>query len=345
MNAMISIFKEPEGLYWHGAALTYALAAYALGLAGLFHPSALVNAVATVFLAHGMVIAAYLIHECAHNTVFAATRHNALLGRVLNWLTGSAYNSFEDIRYKHFRHHVDNDDVAWFDYGEFFLRHPRILRLVRALEWLYIPAHELLMHGYMIAAPFLIPQRHDQRRRLVLVTTVRAMLYLAMAWVSPKAACLYAVACLLMLTVLRFMDSLQHDYDYNITLYGDAPAPRRGDRAWEQEHTFSNPLALAPVFPNWLVLNFGFHNAHHAHPATPWYRLPALHRELFGAGAERVVPLRAQLRIFHHHRLARILGSGGALDGAPKPQGQEYLRAAQAGAVYGGNAASFLTSY
>jgi omega-6 fatty acid desaturase (delta-12 desaturase) len=34
--------------------------------------------------------------------------------------------------------------------------------------------------------------------------------------------------------------------------------------------------------PNWLVLNFGYHNAHHAKPTAPWYRLPALHRELFG---------------------------------------------------------------
>lgn len=345
MKAMHTLFKEPAGLSWHGAALAYALAAYGLGIAGLFHSAWPVNLVATLLLAHGMVIAAYLIHECAHNTIFAATSHNALLGRALNWITGSAYNTFEDIRFKHVRHHVDNDDVAWFDYGEFFLRHPRLLRVVRALEWAYIPAHELIMHAYMVAAPFLIPQRYDQRRRVTVVATVRAALFLAMAWVSPRAALLYAVAYLIMLTVLRFMDSVQHDYDYSITLYGGAPAPRRGDLAWEQEHTFSNPLSLAPLFPNWLVLNFGFHNAHHAHPATPWYRLPALHRELFGTDPERVVPLRAQLAAFHRHRLARILGSGGELDDAPKPRGRDYLLAARAGRVYGGNAASFLTSF
>lgn len=345
MKAMVALFKEPQGLFWHGAALLYALAAYGLGLAGLFHASWSVNTGAMLFLAHGMVIAAYLIHECAHNTIFAGTAHNALLGRALNWITGSAYNTFEDIRYKHFRHHVDNDDVACFDYVEFFLRHPRLLQLVRALEWAYVPAHELIMHGYMVAAPFLVPQRHGQRRRVIGVATVRAALFLAMAWVSPRAALLYALAYLFMLTVLRFMDSVQHDYDYSLTLYGGDPAPRRGDLAWEQEHTFSNPLSLAPVFPNWLVLNFGFHNAHHARPATPWYRLPTLHRELFGDAAEHVVPLRAQLAAFHRHRLARILGHGGELDAEPKPRGRDYLQAARAGRVYGGNAASFLTSF
>ena len=55
------------------------------------------NLVSTILLAHGLLIC------------------------------GASYSTFEDIRYKHFRHHVDNDDVVWFDYEKFFLSHPRIL--------------------------------------------------------------------------------------------------------------------------------------------------------------------------------------------------------------------------
>jgi fatty acid desaturase len=98
-----------------------------------------------VLLAHGMVIAAYMIHECGHNTVFRANDHNARLGRFLNWITGSCYGTFEDIRYKHFRHHMDNDDAVWWEYGPFFERNPMVYRATKFLEWLYVPAHELIM--------------------------------------------------------------------------------------------------------------------------------------------------------------------------------------------------------
>jgi fatty acid desaturase len=71
-----------------------------------------VNAAATLLLAHAMVIAAYLIHECGHNLVFKRSRHNAALGRAMSWLCGASYGTYEDMRYKHFRHHVDNDETT-----------------------------------------------------------------------------------------------------------------------------------------------------------------------------------------------------------------------------------------
>ena len=47
------------------------------------------------------------------------------------------------------------------------------------------------------------------------------------------------------------------------------PPSRFGGRATEQEHTFSNPLSFKYELPNWLVLNFGWHNAHHLRPTVP----------------------------------------------------------------------------
>jgi fatty acid desaturase len=341
LSKFYATLHEPEGLRYHGAALLYACLAYGFGLAGLFSPNWLVNAASVLLLGHGMTIAAYLIHECGHNLIFRSIRHNAWLGRALIWLCGASYGTYEDIRYKHFRHHVDVDDVVWFDYERFFREHPLVLRVTRVLEWFYIPAHDLIMHFIMVFTSFIIPQRRNQRRRNVIVILIRGSLFFALCWFYPKVAVLYAIAYMLMMTILRFMDSIQHDYSYNLTLFDFGKPPRKGNYAWEQEHTFSNPQSFRYEIPNWLTLNFGYHNAHHADMKVPWYRLPAKHRELFGENPERVVPLSAQLKIFHKQRVRRIVGNH---DG-DEPFGHDFLIAARKADVYGGNAASFLTSF
>jgi acyl-lipid omega-6 desaturase (Delta-12 desaturase) len=342
MPAEMALFKEPRGLLMHGGAVLYAVAGYAAGFAGLFDDSWLVNAAATLLLAHAMVIAAYLIHECAHNLVFRRSRHNAALGRALSWLCGASYGTYEDMRYKHFRHHADNDDVVWFEYDRFFERHPLVLRLVRGLEWLYIPAHDLLMHFVMVFTSFIIPQRRAQRRRNVLVILFRGGIFAALLVFATKAAILYAVAYMFMMHVLRFMDMLQHDYPYNPTLFAYVRPPHKGDRDWEQQHTFSNPVSLAHPKLNWLTLNFGYHNAHHADMNLPWYRLPDLHRELTGDDPARVIPFRSQVALYHRNRLSRVHNP----QPADYPKGEAYLRLARAGTgPIGGNAASFLTSF
>lgn len=342
MPAVVALFKEPEGLLMNGGALFYAVTGYVAGFAGLFAGSWLVNAAATLLLAHAMTVAAYLIHECGHNLVFQRSRHNEALGRVLSWLCGAAYGTYEDMRYKHFRHHVDNDDVVWFESEKFFDSHPLILRLVRGLEWFYIPAHDLLMHVVMMFTSFVIPERRNQRRRNVAVIVIRGGIFIALLLLVPKVAILYAAAYLLMMHVLRFMDMLQHDYPANPTLFEYARPPHKGDAEWEQAHTFSNPLSLRLPKLNWLTLNFGYHNAHHADMNVPWYRLPELHRELTGNDPARVIPFRSQLRLYHRNRVLRVCNP----QPADYPKGDDYLRLARAGeGAIGGNAASFLTSF
>jgi fatty acid desaturase len=61
---------------------------------------------------------------------------------------------------------------------------------------------------------------------------------------------------------------------------------------------------------NLLTLNFGYHNAHHHRPSLPWYRLPALHRSLFGAATPAVMPLRELLRTWHRNRVRRVCAEG-----------------------------------
>jgi len=337
-----SILKERAGLPYNGLAVSYAIAAYFLGFYGLFQPDWLINAAATLLLAHAMIIAAYLIHECGHQLVFKRGKHNAMLGRAMSWLCGAAYGTYEDMRYKHFRHHVDNDDVVWFDYEEFFARHPIVLKVTQVLEWLYIPAHDLIMHFIMAFTAFIIPQRREQRFRNVLVILVRGSAFVALLVWFPKVALLYVVAYLLMMHVLRFMDALQHDYPYHVTLFEYAQAPHKGDAEWEQAHTFSVPVSLRYPRLNWLTLNFGYHNAHHHDMHVPWYRLPELHQRLTGNDPSRVIPFSSQLKIYHRNRVLRVCNP----QPIDYPQGEEYLVAARSGAApIGGNAASFLTSF
>ena len=342
MAALSSLLKDPAGLRYHGGAVLYAVAAYLIGIVGLFQDSFVINAGATVLLAHGMTIAAYMIHECGHNTVFRRIHHNTLLGRAMSWVCGAAYGTYEDIRYKHFRHHVDNDDVVWFDYDRVFHNFPWLRRSVQVLEWFYIPAHDLIMHFVMVFTSFIIPQRRDQRVRNVAVILIRGTAFVATLIYFPKVALLYVVAYLLMMQILRFMDMLQHDYPYNLTLFDYDDPPHKGDSDWEQKHTFSNPLSLRFEKLNWLTLNFGYHNAHHSNMHKPWYRLPEMHRELMADGRNWVIPLKSQLRLFHNNRVSRVFSE----QSEDYPKGADYLAVAKAGyGPIGGNAASFITSF
>jgi len=341
MQRIVNLLNEPEGLRYYGGALTYAVIGYVAGFAGLFYGHWAVYLGATVLLAHAMTISAYMIHECGHNLVFRSIRDNARLGRFLAWFCGAAYGTYEDMRYKHFRHHIDVDDVAWFDYERFFEEHPIALKVTKFLEWFYIPAHDLIMHAIMVFTSFIIPQRRKQRRRNVTVILIRGSIFAALIVFLPKVALLYAVAYLLMMTILRFMDSLQHDYPYALTLFDFGTPPRKGDFEWEQEHTFSNPHTYKDSVVNWITLNFGFHNAHHSDMTVPWYRLPAKHREMFGDDPTVVIPFWSQVRIFHKQRVNRITGN----HEGDEPYGRDFLIAARKAEVYGGNAASFLTSF
>lgn len=342
MTTNSRLLKDSLALPYYSGTVAYAVFGYALGIAGLTHEAILVNAASTLLLAHAMTIAAYLIHECGHNLIFHHSRHNAILGRIMSWLCGAAYGTYEDMRYKHFRHHVDNGDLVWFDYDEFFAQHPTFTSITRFLEWFYVPAHDMLMHGVMVLTSFVIPQRRKQRARNVVVILIRGSVFLTVAILFPKVAVLYVIAYLLMMHVLRFMDSVQHDYPYTTTLFDYAKSPHKGDTEWEQEHTFSNPISLRFPKLNFLTLNFGYHNAHHANMNVPFYRLPALHFEMTGDDPKYVISFWSQLKLYHRNRVSRIYNP----QPEDYPQGADYLHTAQFGAgAIGGNAASFLTSF
>ncbi len=122
-------------------------------------------------------------------------------------------------------------------------------------------------------------------------------------------------------------------------------ASRFGGRKTEQQHTFSNPISFQYDLPNWLVLNFGFHNAHHLRPTVPWYRLPAYYREHVSDDPASVIPFRQQLKMYARHRVCRVDHQGGPYDDVQDVARDDYLAAGRRGELYGGNAVSFLTSF
>ncbi|MGH8492471.1 MAG: fatty acid desaturase family protein [Moraxellaceae bacterium] len=306
-------FKYADGLWPNTLALLYAFAAYGLGLFLITRPSLWLNIPGTLLLAHAMVIASYLVHECAHNTIFARNEDNARLGKILNWITGACYGSYEVIRRKHFRHHVDRADVVAFDFREHFRQRPWAARLMEALEWIYIPAQDIYMHLLVLAVPFQLESRRADRPRVIRTLLIRSALFSALAWQSPQILLLYPLAWMLCATVLRFMDAFQHTYDLLTTLEeprGSGMKPHY-DAAYEHRNTFTNVHSLQHPMLNLFTLNFGYHNAHHEKPAAAWHQLPALHHKLYGEDRTQVLPLKNQLIAFHRYRTKRLLNTDG----------------------------------
>ncbi|WP_028215076.1 fatty acid desaturase family protein [Paraburkholderia mimosarum] len=335
---MAAIYRYRDALLPNSAAIAYAVGGYALGVVLLCSHTGWIAAAGVAVLAHAMIIGAYLLHDAAHLAIFRTPEANARLGTVMAWLTGACYAPFSALRHKHMRHHVDRADIVTFDAKAFLLKVPVSLRrVIVLLEWLYVPAIELVMHGYVMIMPFLHPEHRAQRRRVVLVALIRIALFGALGWASPKALLLYMVAWFICLTVLRFADAYQHTYDAFAVLEGNVAIPdgKVRDRAYEQRNTYSNLVSVKFPALNLLLLNFSYHNAHHDRPIEPWYRLPRAHRQLYGDDDSQVIPMSRLLSGFHRHRVKRLLSADyGSMDVTRK----------QVDDFYGAVGVSFLTA-
>lgn len=333
-----ALFRDPDGLWPNALALGYILLAYFGGWWALFQGSVGWFVAGVLALAHGMSIAGYLMHDCGHNSIFRETVHNTRLGRWLNVLCGSNYGTYEDMRYKHMRHHVDNCEPVTFDYRSWLERHPLVHRIVRTLEWAYVPAVELLMHGMQLVAPFVYEDKKSQRARVLRIIAIRFSLFAIITWLSPLAALGYVIAYLLFLTFLRFMDNFQHSYEIFYQLNDPAfVPPLKGNREYEEKHTYSNLLSARWPLLNLLALNFSYHNAHHTKPTLGWYKLPALHAQLYQGQCPQQLGFWPQLLSFHSHRVARIQSEHYGSD--------DVISQFREGNAVGVNALSFLVAF
>lgn len=320
--------------------ISYIAVTYIGGWWLLNQSSLIAYSLGVLSLGHSMVIAGYLLHECAHNSLFINTKHNTALGKVMNAICGSNYGTYEDIRNKHMRHHIDNCDTVSFDYRTLLKKSPLLLNTFKVLEWAYIPAVEMLMHGRQMIQPFLVESTVKERFRVSLVLLTRLSLLAIIAWFAPLAFVGYVIAYLLFITVLRFMDNFQHDYELYYKL-GDTDfvPPMKGNSVYEQTHTYSNLLSQNCPIINLLTLNFSYHNAHHAKPTAAWFRLPKIHEEMIlkqDVKNQNVI-FWEQLISFHRQRVARVLS---------EEYGKENLTVElKQGKAVGVNAVSFLIPF
>jgi fatty acid desaturase len=308
MKNISSLFRFDDALMPNLLAWAYVLFSYVLGFAAIMTETVWMNVAGVILLAHSMVIAAYFIHECAHDSLFKKSSHNHIFGEILLWITGASYSDYEAIRHKHVRHHMDRADIVSFDFRERLLKYPKTLKTIQVLEYFYIPALEIMMHALVIILPFVKASRKHLRSRIITVLILRMAFFAALASISLKVLLLYPIAYMIFLTVMRFMDVHQHTYDLYETLdqkRGDEV--KQYDRAFETRNTFSNVLSLKYPWLNLLVLNFSYHNVHHDQQMQPWYRLPKLHKKLYGEDETQVLLFSNLLKSYHKYRMQRVI--------------------------------------
>ncbi len=305
---MLNAFKNVESVLPNSLAFGFAIFGYALGVLMLFNGHWLINVVGVLLTAQALIVSAYLLHDFSHWSIFKTPETNRRWGIVMSWINGSCYSTFEEIRSKHMHHHVDRADVLSFNMQHLMHDMPSFARnLIKQLEWMYIPALEILMHFLVITLPFIKPKWHYKRLRLMGIMLIRAPLFILMAWFSIKAWLLYLLAYGIMLIALRFADAFQHTYDVFLQSDGKIADGKLRDRAYEQANTFSNLTSLQYPWLNLLFLNFPYHNAHHEKPVVPWHQLPQLHQQLFGdTTVLPVIPMSKLLNAYHLHRVARL---------------------------------------
>jgi fatty acid desaturase len=299
-----SVFRYKNGMMPNLLIIGYALAGFAAGIWLLTLPNLFGNAAGILILTHALTVSAYLIHECTHGTIFAKPSHNDRLGAAMGWLNGACLAPYEGLKHKHLRHHADRMDVVTFDYRTVLKTAPAWARQATlALEWAYIPAVEFLMRGLVVYS-----QLKNQRKRVLLILAIRIALFAALAIISFKALCLYAISYILFLHILRFQDAFQHTFDVFVaTARQPVPAELRRNRAYEHANTYSDVVSYGHPWINLLLLNFPYHNAHHAKPAAPWYELHSLHKSLYADDQTQILPCGILFRSYHKYRVARVL--------------------------------------
>lgn len=312
------IYRQKTG--WNVLAISYTLVTYGIGLALILASSGWLNAVGVVLLTHSLVLSAYFSHEFMHSTIFANRQWNAIWGNVMLWLNGACYGRFQDLALRHIAHHVDRVDFSAFDLDAAIQQMPSWQRnMILGLEWLYFPAISFWLQWRSILAPWWNPQRQDERLRVTIIALIRGTLFTLLAIVSLKAVLLYFISYIGMITILRWQDAFQHTYE---VFPVGTPLPKR-DRAHEQANTFSTLFSHRHWWLNLLLLNFGYHNAHHEVMKCPWHSLHELDRELFTGNETHYVPLMQLLQSYHRFRITRIFSGQGIArdtDGNPTPE-------------------------
>ncbi len=330
----IHTYLHRQKPHWNAIAICYTFLGYFGGITLFTLPNLWLNSLGVFFLTYSLVISAYLTHEFMHGNIFKGRRGNTIFGTVMLWLNGGCYYGFQALTIQHIAHHVDRVDVLTFDIAAAIQQQRRFIRqVIVILEWLYFPIVGFWSRWQFITSPWWNIERRDQQGRIAIVLIVRATLFTLLGLTFPKALLLYFLSYIGMITVLRWADAFQHTYE---AVEPGTPLPKR-DRDHEEANTFSTLLSPRYRWLNLLLLNFGYHNAHHAVMKCPWHSLHELDGELsLSIDDKRYIPLSQQLINYHRFRVARLFaGQGLTVDQNPN----------KIASYYGAADVSFLTLY
>ncbi|HHP7244564.1 MAG TPA: fatty acid desaturase [Elainellaceae cyanobacterium] len=294
------------------ASLLYVVMGYAVSIICISNDQLLVNALGVVLLIHTLTWAAYFVHELVHGTASWHPKVNVWVGNTLLFLTGSCYCRFQDLARNHLAHHKNRADFSAFSVSDFLTSLPKpLFRLVIGLEWMYFPIVNFILRWICVVSPFLGRSRRDERLRNALLLFVRGSLFILLGVYSLRAIALYLFAYVCVINLLRFIDCFQHTYE--VFQLGQ-PLPQY-TLAYEEANTYSNLISYRWSWLNLLLLNFGYHNAHHRVIHCPWYLLPQLDAELYPAGYRQHVMLDRLVANYHRYRIARLFrGQGQVVD-------------------------------
>jgi fatty acid desaturase len=311
LNKELTSLSKDRDLSCAVAAIAAIMVMYAGGLYCLLHrgPWPLLG---TAFLAEAMILAWYMGHEAAHFLAFRRKWYNTLLGEVMSFLSGTFYFPFDEYRREHIRHHIEKVDIIGVDVEKLIKGlSPLTKRALLASEWAYFPAVYFIVKFLGITEQ--IKAEGAPRRRAIIAILLYGALFVALSYVSVYSLLWLLLAVIIRIHVIRFVDAFQHSYDQ---IPQHAHIERR-TRRYEQFNTYSYPVFRRVRFLNLLILNFGYHNAHHAVPGCPWYRLPVADRLLAEQeiGPTTDIPFKNTPRVrfsqilanYHRYRVTRIV--------------------------------------
>ena len=297
-----SLYIHRQKPLWNAAAFFYTVAGYYGGVYLLCAEHIGLNALGVFLVTHALVLSAYLAHELMHGTIFSSMKTNRNWGAVMQWLHGTSYAQFQDLAQGHIDHHIKGVDLYLFDRIAFIDSLPAPLKaLMAGLERLYFPALFLIRQAAGIGLIYQHGNRLSQVR-VVGVLLLRLAMFIALGWLSLKGLLLYCFAYIGAVQVILIMDCLQHTYE--IYPY-DAAIPKKS-LADEQAHTFSTPISLRYPWLNLLLLNFGYHSAHHAAMKCPWHSLPELDAAIRQQQTVHYIGLLQVLANYHQFRIQRL---------------------------------------
>ncbi|MEL6879294.1 MAG: fatty acid desaturase [Cyanobacteria bacterium J06607_10] len=298
--------KINKPLHWLNAlAFAYIFIGYGLSIVAISSTAWLANIFGVLLLTHTLVWAGYFTHEFMHGAIYKKPRWNAVGAKAMMFLTGSCYCRYLPLARYHLAHHKNRADFSSFSMSDFLRSLPAwMLNSIVALEWLYFPAINLMLRWFCVLAPFLGEKRKADRWRNILLLLIRGGLFTALTWYSWKATVLYFVAYLSFINILRFMDCFQHTY--SVVQLGQ-PMPKQSAE-YEERNTYSNVFIGRWHWLNLLLLNFGYHNAHHHVIHCPWYLLPQLNAEIYPEVCKQQVTLGSLVKNYHQFRMQRLFG-------------------------------------